>query len=140
MYIPRPNAVLRLLTLLFGFILFAWLSVEDNQTGPVVLLGVGLASLLTLWSILNRLGAQTIEARYVLFGGVLIGALTGLGASLSVTLLMFFKNAWHAHVFLDYPGPMLLAMLERAPYWTLAGALAGLGLAVLWVVFRSPNR
>lgn len=135
-HLPVPNTALRLLTVVFGVILFVWFSIEDNQTWPVVLLGLGSTSLIVLWAVLKRLGGQTIEARYVALSGLLIGALTGLGASLAVTLLMFFKNAWHAHVFLDYPVPMLLAMLGRAPFWTAAGALAGLGIAILWVVFR----
>lgn len=135
LYLPRPNAALRLLTVAFGVVLFLWFSLEDNQTWPVVLLGLGSTGLIVLWSVLGRLGGQTIEPRYVTLGGLLIGALSGLGASVAVTLLMFFKNAWHAHVFLDYPVPMLLAMLGRAPFWTVAGALAGLGIAILWVVF-----
>jgi hypothetical protein len=30
----------------------------------------------------------------------------------------------------------MLAMLARAPAWTLAGALVGLGLALVWLAWR----
>jgi len=50
---------------------------------------------------------------------------------------MFFKNALHAHAFWDYPPPMVVAMLTRAPSWTLAGGLAGLGIGCLWVWRKS---
>ncbi len=120
--------------------LFGWLSLEDHQTWPVVLFGLGLASLLVSWTVLGQLDGRSLTPRYALVGGILAGALIGLGASLAATLLMFFKNAWHAHVFLDYPVPMLTAMLARAPVWAVAGAIAGLGIAIFWVVFRHPNR
>jgi hypothetical protein len=139
-HLPRPNSVLRLLTIFYGILIFIWMSFEDNQTWPVVVLGSGLATLLVIWLLLRQMGGTAIRVRSLMAGGALLGALVGLGACLAATFLMFFKNAWHAHVFLDYPAPMLLAMLSRAPYWTAAGGLGGLGLSLLRVVFQERNR
>ena len=62
-----------------------------------------------------------------MLSGALIGALTALATA----LLMLFKNLRHGHLFPDYPLDMLLDTLERLPYWSLAGALAGLGIGFL---------
>lgn len=130
--LPALNRRTRLIAVVYGLLLFLWLSPEDNQVWPVALLGNGLAALLVARAVLVNLGGREIPARYVLPGAALLGGLTGLGGSVATALLMFFKNALHAHLFLDYPPGLLLAILQRAPGWALAGALAGFGLALLW--------
>jgi hypothetical protein len=132
LYIPRRSARTRALTVVYGLLIFLWLSPEDNTVWTVTLLGVGLSLLLVGLTTLGCLGGQLISARHVVPGASLLGALVGLGASICVTGLMFFKNALHAHLFLDFPPGMLLATLARAPGWALAGGLAGLGIACLW--------
>ncbi len=131
--IPAPNPRTRLLAVVCGLLIFLWFTPEDNQVWPVTILGILLSLVVVGLTIIRRLGGTTIPARYVLPGALLVGALTGLGASLSIAGLMFFKNALHAHLFLDYPPGMMLAMLGRAPGWTLAGALVGLGTAFAWL-------
>ncbi len=132
LYIPRLNIWTRLLTVLYGILIFLWLSPEDNTVWPVALIGAGFSLLLVSLLLMRQLGGRAISDRYVVPGALLLGALIGLGASLSITFLMFFKNALHAHVFLDFPGGMLLSMLGRAPGWTLAGAFIGVGIALIW--------
>lgn len=131
--LPSANRRIRLLVMGYGLLLFLWFTPEDNQVWPVVLLGWGLAGLLVGVNVMNRLGGKWIPGRYLLPGAVVLGGLTGLGASVATAGLMFFKNALHAHLFVDFPTPMLLTMLERAPAWGLAGALAGLGVALAWL-------
>jgi hypothetical protein len=77
-----------------------------------------------------------IAARALPLAGALLGAALGLAAALTAATLMFFKNALHAHVFLDYPPALIGAMLARGPVWLLAGALLGLGAALGWLALR----
>jgi hypothetical protein len=44
---------------------------------------------------------------------------------------MLFKDARHAHLYPDYPPALLGAMLARLPAWSLAGALAVVGIAII---------
>lgn len=133
MIIPVPGRRIRLIAIGYGVALFAWMSVEDNAIWPVALYGLGLAALIVNLAISDKMNGRFISPRYLPFAGVLWGALVGLSASLAVVGLMFFKNAVHAHFFLDYPPELMLAMLGRAPAWTIAGGLAGIGLALAWL-------
>jgi hypothetical protein len=123
----------------YGLVLFLWFTPEDNQVWPVTLLGWGMAGLIIFMTLVNKLGGRQIPMRYAAPVGTVLGVLIGLGSSIATAGLMFFKNALHAHLFFDYPTPMMLAILERAPYWGLAGGLAGLGAALAWLALRQSN-
>ena len=114
-------------------LLFVWLTPEDNTVWPVALLGIALALLCTTWLVRRRLGGSAISASYVPVGTTLLGGITGLGGTLATAGFMFFKNALHAHVFWDFPPAMVMAMLTRAPSWTLAGGLMGISAGLLWL-------
>lgn len=136
MRLPRPGRRSRLLILAYGVAVFLWLSIEDIVIWPVTLFGLGLATIIMLVLMLKNLGGRTISARSVPFLSTLTGALIGLGSSLAVAGLMFFKNARHGHLFPDYPVEMMLAILQRAPAWTVAGGLIGLSLGLVWLARR----
>jgi hypothetical protein len=51
---------------------------------------------------------------------------------------MLLKSAAHAHTYPDYPLPLLGATLARSPAWATAGALIGLGSALLWIALSPP--
>lgn len=139
-YIPPPSKRLRLMTIGCGLLLFIWLTPEDNNVWPVAALGIGAALLGSVWLIRQRLGGSRFPMRYVPVGGALMGGIIGLGGTLITAVLMFFKNALHAHAFWDYPPAMVAAMLTRAPSWAVAGALAGFGVGCLWVWYKgSPT-
>jgi hypothetical protein len=131
--IPLPGRRIRLLTVGYGLLIFSWLSPEENQVWPVVLLGSGLALLGVVLTVMNKLGGRTIPVSYILPGAAILGVITGLGASITTTGLMFFKDALHAHLFPDFPPLMMLAILQRSPVWAVAGGLAGAGVAFLWL-------
>jgi hypothetical protein len=121
----------RWLVIGLGILTFLWLSIEDTHTEPVALLGIGLA-LLGIWSWATQQLKHTLIQglhRYVLL--MVLGGLTGLTSVMLTALLMFLKTAWHSHLFPDFPVAMMLAMLELAPIWSVAGVLLGLGLALL---------
>jgi hypothetical protein len=125
--IPKSGRRTRWLATLCGVLIFLWLTPEDNHVEPVVALGT-LTSVMVVW--LWSAG-KTIPARWFPAVAALLGATTGLGASLITALLMLIKNVQHSHVFLDFPPGMIGAIIQRAPAWMLAGALIGIGLALL---------
>lgn len=137
--LPLPGRRARWAGLLYGLALLLWLSLEDNHVWPVAALGAGLAALLVVLNLLHRLGGRDIPARFALPGAVALGALAGSGAAVAAAGLMLFKNALHAHVFLDYPPGLILELLARAPVWALAGGLVGLGILLLWIVLAKSG-
>lgn len=133
---PRLDYRLRLIVIAYAVSLLIWISLEDTHTEPVVALGTLLSLLVSLHTLLRRLGGQRVTLQQLLAILILGGGLVGAGASLSTALLMFFKNAWHAHLFLDFPPGLMLAILERAPAWGLVGLLIGTGIGLSWLVMR----
>jgi hypothetical protein len=129
-HVPYRRRALPWLALIYGVIALLWLSREDNDVVWVVMLGGALSLLLVAFAVTGHLGGRRMTAFSLLVGSVLLGLLAGLGTAVAAILLMLFKNAWHAHLFLDYPPPLMLGILERAPAWALAGGFAGLGLAL----------
>jgi hypothetical protein len=130
--LPHPGSRARLLTIGFGAVVFFWLSAEDNSALPVAIFGTGISVAIVFWWLSRNYGGKALDRRFWFPGLIFAGGITGAGAALSAVLLMFFKTAWHSHVFPDYPLPMMLAMLERLPAWTLAGALVGLAVALIY--------
>ncbi|HUN05815.1 MAG TPA: hypothetical protein PLQ56_04420 [Aggregatilineales bacterium] len=133
---PRLDYSFRLVVIGYGLVLLLWMSLEDTHTEPVVVLGVALSLLVSLRTLLRRLGGQEVSLRQLLLILAFSGGLVGVGTSISTALLMFFKNAWHAHLFLDFPPGIMLAILERAPAWGLAGVLIGIGIGLSWLAAR----
>ena len=138
-HIPTPNRRIRLTVMGYGLVLFLWLTFEDNQVWSVTLFGWGMAILAVLLTLVNKLGGRQIAASYLAPFALVLGILIGLGSSIATAGLMFFKNALHAHLFFDYPALMMLAVLERASYWGLAGGLMGLGAALAWLALRQVH-
>lgn len=134
--VPVGGAAIRWAALLYGGIALLWLNLEDTRVWPVALLGWSGALLLVVGMATRHVGGAVLSRRRVVIGAMLLGAGVGLGSSLVCAGLMFFKNALHAHLFLDYPPLMLLAMIQRGPGWMLAGGLLGLSAALLWVALR----
>jgi hypothetical protein len=137
--LPPIDYRLRLIVIGYAVSLLVWMSLEDTHTQPVVALGAGLSVLVSLHVILRRLGGQTLTAQQSLLVLTVGGGLAGAGASISTALLMFFKNAWHAHLFPDFPPGLMLAILERAPAWELAGLLIGMGIGLSWMATRQTT-
>jgi hypothetical protein len=132
MSIPTYPRWLSPLTLIYGITVFLWLTPEDTIWLAAVL-GLCGAILIALHTILRRYSGKQFSQRSIFFMLILVGGLIGGGAALTTTGLMFLKTVIHRHVFPDYPLPLLLAMLERAPVWTLAGILVGLACALIFL-------
>jgi prepilin signal peptidase PulO-like enzyme (type II secretory pathway) len=125
--IPASDYRLRIVAIMWGVAILAWLSIEDTTTLPVTILGTG-ASVVGVWLWLTtRYHGQDMG----LLLWAVLGASMGMGAIVCATALMFFKTAWHSHLYPDFPTPMLLAMLARVPWWAIAGAMLGLAVALL---------
>lgn len=131
--LPKPDYRARFALMAYGLLIFFWMSLEDNGTLTVSLLGAGLATALILYQILARFGGKDLETRFFF---PICGALIGAASSITTVLLMFFKTAWHGHEYPDYPIELMRDMLFRLPAWALAGGLFGLGI----VFFTSSLR
>lgn len=132
----KTESLLRWSTIGCGIAVFLWMSPEDTQTWPVVILGTAVSVIMvTHWGV--RLFTRTpLRSRngIVLIG--VLGGLTGLGAALITALLMLIKNAWHLHPFPDFPPLLMGAILARAPWWGVAGVLIGLGVGLIYLWFQ----
>lgn len=137
--LPKLNRRFRLFIISYGLLLFVWFTPEDNHVWPATVLGLGMSVLVVTRNVMSKLGGKIIATPYVLLGAVILGVVIGAGTSVATAGLMFFKNALHAHVFVDFPTPLLLSVLERAPAWGLAGGLAGLGAALTWFSLRQDT-
>ena len=130
---PQRGSTSRWIAILTGISIFIWLGQEDNHTMPVVLLGLWTAGVIVwIWS-MGKFGGKSFSTRQLPFISMMLGAITGLSASILVAALMLFKNARHAHFLPDYPTGMMGATLERAPIWVLAGMFIALSLTFIWM-------
>lgn len=136
--LPRPGRHYRQTAIVAGLAVFIWLSLEDNHTLPVILYGALLSGLLIVRQLLLQVGGRPLPWRMALFLSLLTGGAVGAGTAGCTVLLMLVKNAWHAHVFLDFPPDLVGAILSRAPVWGIAGALIGGGLLLLTWLRQSP--
>jgi hypothetical protein len=136
---PRWHRRLRWVVIAYGAAVFLWSAPEDNHIWPVVTLGtLGAALAVYAWAA-GRLGGRTLLTREAVLLLAMLGAAVGLGASLVTAALMLFKNIRHSHLFPDYPLGQIGAILERAPIWSLAGALCGVGAALVWMAFADSR-
>ncbi len=114
-----------------GIAVLLWSGLEDKDAVVVSLLGALLATAASLMLLDSQRFRATFcrlsQPKRMAVAGAFIGAL----ASVTTSLLMLFKNLRHAHIFPDYPPQMMLATLERMPFWALAGGLAGIGIGFL---------
>jgi hypothetical protein len=128
---PRPFW-LRLLIVGWGAVIFIWLSLEDNTALPVAILGTGAAFLFASQWLLSHFGGKPLAPAYAYAGGVLFGALVGVGAAVTTAVLMLGKTVAHSHTFPDYPVGQIVAMLARTPVWGMVGALLMLSALLIW--------
>jgi hypothetical protein len=134
--VPLGGASIRWAALVYAGSVLVWLNLEDTRMWPVALLGWGGALLLAARMTTRHIGGAVLNRSRALLAMAVLGAGVGLGSSLICAGLMFFKNALHAHLFLDFPPLMLLAMIQRGPGWAAAGALLGASVALLWMARR----
>ncbi|MCA9914125.1 MAG: hypothetical protein KC496_12285 [Anaerolineae bacterium] len=135
--IPTLNKYFPLLLIGGGGMVLFWMSLEDHSANNAAIIGITSSFLLGLQSLLRRYGGQSLAVRWLPLTGLLVGGVLGAASALSTALLMFFKTAWHAHPYPDFPPQMILAMLERLPVWGIAGGLAGLGLVLVGIAIRN---
>jgi hypothetical protein len=136
LWLPTFDNRLRWLVIAYGLALLAWMGTEANAMLTVALLGCCGACLIATLQVTQQVGGRALRWQMWLPGAVWLGALLGAGCSLFTAALMFFKTAWHSHLFPDFPVEMMVAVLARAPLWALAGALGLLAGALLLVALR----
>lgn len=126
----------RLALLLTGIGALYWLALEDPAQWPPLTLGAAFASLLALQLVSGSLRVARPGPGRVMVSAVAGGLLAGTGACLLAAGLMLFKNARHAHSVPDFGAAQVLAILQLAPSMGLSGALTGLALALVSLLWR----
>lgn len=126
---------LRAITLFWGAITLFWLGLEDTDMLKVAVLGAGISALAVLWEVLHMRPLARLSGGMWWVALASIGGVIGGGGVIATVALMFFKTAWHSHIFPDFPPEMLSAMLERLPAWGIAGACLGMA----WGIWHTPN-
>jgi len=129
--LPQRNTlILRLILIVVLALTFVWMSFEDTDTTFVLLLSANVTIAAAVLWLFRTYGGVPVPFGQFVLGGALLGAVSGAGIAVLAAFLMFFKNAWHAHLFPDFPLPMIGGMAARAFAWGIAGALFGLALAL----------
>src|SRR5690349_5474040 len=121
---PYPRR-LTLITVLFGIVVFIWLS-PDEQGWLVIPLGIGMATLAAahaVFGLRRGLRGREITGRWWWPSMVVFGGVIGTISTVTTALRMLFKSALTQHVVPDYPALVIGGVLERAPMWGIAGAL-----------------
>ncbi len=129
--LPRRDRRARWIVILAAAGVLLWMSLEDTNVLPVVLVALGLALLIAYMSVTGRCGGQAVSRSTLLIGAALIGAGIGAGTALTAALLMIWKTGMHAHPFPDYPAGLILDLLRRAPVWAVAGTFVGVAGALI---------
>jgi hypothetical protein len=133
--IPTAIPGLRLATFLFALYAAVWIALEGNLAQTV---------LLAFWAALiaaGRLFGRYLAGRHLsvplwLLVMVAAGLAVGLGSALLTLFFMVIKTGLHAHG-PEFSPAEIAWLLRQLPLWSLAGLLAGLGIALLALV-RSP--
>ncbi len=110
-----------------GVGILLWSGLEDRDAAGATAFGVLSSVALTMGFLWSRLAGRANNILLAAFAGLMAGALS----SVATAALMLFKDLRHAHPFPDFPPEMILGVLERLPYWAVAGALAGIGIGIL---------
>jgi hypothetical protein len=115
----------------YGLLILFWLSGEDKTIWPATLLGGGLGFGFGVLMAVRYLAGRTLSGwRGLAALSVWAGVVGAASAPLTATL-MVLKTASHAHLYPDYPLPVILDTLAHLPAWGAAGALSGLGIGLL---------
>ena len=134
--IPRRTLWLRWNLIACAIAIFIWSTPEEDRPIFPALLGAWLAASLVWRWVVDRYAGHTLYQMRLIAAAALLGAVSGALSSICAVLLMLFKDARHAHLYPDYPPALLGAMLARLPAWSLAGALAALGVVFLLSAVR----
>ena len=129
MRIPVSMPYLRAATLLWGVYALVWLSLEGHVGRDGLLAGWGLA-LLVLWLVERVFGGRAVTVGRLAVLGAAVGLGWGAALGPAVLLLMALKTGLHGHG-PEYTAAQLAAVVSQWPWWIGAGAVGGVGLALL---------
>jgi hypothetical protein len=138
MRIPPTIPGLRAFTVLVALYAVAWISFE-GALGRLLLLAAGISLLVAGHAVRRFLGGRTLSRRKWLLFSAGMGFLLALATGLLALLLAAVKTGLHAHG-PEFSAEQLDWLLSRIPLWSVAGALAGLGLGLLAVNYRGEGK
>jgi hypothetical protein len=124
---PGTTRQIRLLAILLGIILLAWVTLEDQSVTLVLLFAAVICTLAAAdWlASSSRLSTGKGWIAYPLAGLV-----SGFATAPIALLLMAIKTGLHGHTVPDYTPAQMSAVLTSFPIWAGAGAIIGLGAGI----------
>jgi hypothetical protein len=125
---------LRVVTLLWGVYALVWLALEGDVGRDTLLAGWGLA-LAAVWLLARLFGGQALPAGRVAALGAAVGLVWGAALGPAVLGLMAFKTGLHGHG-PEYTAAQIAGVWVQWPLWSVAGLIAGAGLALVAAALR----
>jgi len=118
---------IRILALILGILIFAWLPFEDTNLRWLILLAIALCA----WGTVRLLTGFPSSARIGVWIYPISGALAGIAVVPTAIVLMIIKSGSHGHGTADFTIGQVVSLILRTPVWVISGILIGLGI-LLW--------
>ena len=124
---PGTTRQTRLLAILLGISLLAWVSLEDQS----VTLALLFAAVICMLAAAEWLASSTrLSTGKGWLAYPLAGLVGGAATAPTALLLMAIKTGLHGHTVPDYTPAQMSAVLTSFPIWAGAGAIIGLGTGI----------
>lgn len=123
---PGTTRQTRLLAILLGIILMAWVTLEDQSVTLALLFAVAICMLAAAEWLASSTRLST-EKGWLAYP--LAGLVSGAATAPIALVLMAVKTGLHGHT-PDYTPAQMSAVLTSFPIWAGAGAFIGLGAGI----------
>jgi hypothetical protein len=115
----------------------AWIALEGNLARVLIL--AGLIALTAASIVAERwLGGRSLSTVAWVVFGTFAGQWLGFGTAILALLLMVIKTGLHGHG-PEFSVTQINWIIGQIPWWTSAGTVAGLGLALIGLAFRADE-
>lgn len=129
MNIPNKIPYLRVVTVIWAIYSLIWITLEGSMT-YVLLMGISTTLLSAAYAVQRYFGGKQFSIARWLILATAVGTYIGLGCAGLSLFFMGIKTGLHAHG-PEFTASEILFLIDRLPFWSLLGALTGLGLGLI---------
>lgn len=134
---PEELPGFKVYTALVGLYALLWIALEGNLVRVTVL-----ACAVTVWLVAAVFRRWIARRQFGLASWIAVcgalGAIGGFSGAMLTLLFMALKTGLHAHG-PEFSPAQIAWVLRQAPWWTSAGLLAGMGLAMIVFVLHRES-